>query len=145
MPIHTYRLLVPANTPESNPVSVDAKLPYFLRQNSVLHKLEIHFPDGCCGMVHVAIFYGIRQIFPEIEGMTFTGNGETISFPDFWPLPNDPTTLTIKAWSPGTQYDHNILIRFGVLPEWYFTSGLTLEKLEKLLSALIGIPEEEIE
>jgi hypothetical protein len=144
MPVYTYALWVPAATPETDPVSVDAELPYFLRQPSVLHKIEIHFPEGCNGLVHVAIFYGIRQIFPQIEGMTFRGNAETVSFNEYYELPNDPTTLTIKAWSPETRYDHTIFVRFGVLPRWYFTGGKAMERLEKLLSSFLGIEGEEV-
>jgi len=116
--IYTRILLVPANTSEDAPVSVEFEL-----REPYLTRLDVHFPDGCALMVRARFMYGVKQLFPQPEGAWLVGNGETVSWDEllkFWEL---PILLRCEACSPGTSYQHQLAIRLitkeeEAVPPW---------------------------
>jgi len=127
-------ITVPANTSENSPVEATFEI-----GKSILTKVSIHFPDGCIGLVKCAIFYGEEQILPTEAGQYFNGNAETVEMSCYIPLPDDPTTLTVKAWSPGTSYDHNIIVRLETQPEFVAGVGGIIHKFVEAFRRLIGL------
>jgi len=123
---------VPADTPASSPVETTVEI-----EGGKISMVSIHFPAGCNGMVYVAIFHGIKQLYPWTDGQYFRGNNETIIIHDDWKLPESKITLTIKAHSPGTLYDHTILIRIVTTrAEEYEEESKARTALVKLLTFL---------
>jgi len=125
---------VPADTPAENPVEAT-----FTLAKAILTKFEVHFPPGCAGMVKCALYYGIKQLVPVKLGQYLAGDGETVSLRVQVPLPNHPTTLTFKAWSPGTTYPHTLQVRLESLPEEEALPGRGLARLIALFRRLIGV------
>jgi len=125
---------VPANTPAENPVKAD-----FTLAKAILTKVEVHFPPGCVGMVKCALYYGIKQLIPVVEGQYLAGDSETVSLRVQIPLPDHPTTLTFKAWSPGTSYPHTLQVRLESLPEEEALPGRGLARLIALFRRLFGV------
>jgi len=125
---------VPANTPAEDPVEAA-----FTRAEAILTKVEGHFPPGCAGMVKCALYYGIKQLIPVVEGQYLAGDGETVSLRVQIPLPNHPTTLTFKAWSPDTAYPHTLQVRLESLPEEEALPGRGLTRLIALFRRLFGV------
>jgi len=101
--LYTKTLTVPANTPSDAPVETTIVV-----KHPVVTKLGVHFPSGCVGMVKVAVFYGKLQIWPSKEGEWVSGDDVTIWDEPFFELPERETTLTLKGYSPGTSYDHDV-------------------------------------
>ena len=124
MPIYSEKLTIPANTPENNPVSLDIVI-----QQKYITKMEIGFPDGCNYMVEAKIQYGIKQFWPEDPDTWIIGNGETISWEERYEMPSVNETLTVYGASPGTSYDHNLVIRIMTLPKGYYFLETLLTKL----------------
>jgi len=138
MPIYPVTLTVPADTPETAPVEVDVEI-----EEHRVTEVSVHYPNGCADMVHVALFYGIRQIAPRPEGATLVGNDETIRWLEKWDAPETPCKLTFKAWSPGTSYQHVLPCRVETEPEVEREERLVritaFEKIIKFIKDVVGV------
>jgi len=78
--------------------------------------VSIRFPPGPSGLLEVAIFYGEKQIWPSEEGQVFKGDNEWIHFEDYWPLPETPCRLIIKAVNRDEVYEHSVYVRLHTKP-----------------------------
>jgi len=108
--ISRFSLSIPANTSSSSPKTLDIELPV-----GVIHKLDILFPPGCCGLVGVAIFQGVHLIWPSYSDEWFSTDGETITFEEFYEVRRGLTTFTLKGYNTDDTYSHTIVFRFGIL------------------------------
>jgi len=116
--IYSKTLLVPANTPEGSPVSIEFEV-----EEPYLTRLDVHFPDGCALMVRVRFMYGVKQLFPQPEDAWLVGNGETVSWDEVFRLWEKPIKIRCEACSPGTSYQHQLAIRLitkeeEAIPPW---------------------------
>ena len=78
--------------------------------------VSIRFPPGPSGLLEVAIFYGEKQIWPSEEGQVFKGDNEWIHFEDYWPLPETPCRLLVKAVNKDEVYEHSVYVRLPTKP-----------------------------
>ena len=132
MPIYSEKLTVPANTLESNPVSLDITI-----KEKLIHSMAVSFEDGCAWMVQVRIMYGIKQWWPDRLGTWLRGNNETFEWSERFEMPATNEKLTIIACSPDTKYEHNIYIRIATLPLGFYFLESLLTKLHKLWERII--------
>ena len=72
------------------------------------------FPPGCSGMVHLQVFWQTRQIFPLSPGASYLGDGSEILGKAGLVIDEVPATLQLRAWSPGTAYQHIIYCEFYI-------------------------------
>lgn len=109
---YDYPITVPADT------SKDAPHTEVLRvTHGVLHRVEIEFPAGCVGLVHLTITRFGHQLFPTNPSASFASDDHTITFDDYIEIYTAPYNLRVDAWSEGTTYDHTITVRLGILPQ----------------------------
>ena len=138
MPIYTETLTVPAGTAQNNPATVEIEV-----EEYTVTRIDIYFPPGCHGLVHVVVFYGAEQLAPKPTGKTIIGNAETVSWPEEWRCPDRPATLEFRGWSPSARYDHNIICRVVTRPlaQEETVKGATESQslLIKFLKRVIGI------
>jgi hypothetical protein len=127
VPVYCEKLTIPANTSESAPVSLDITL-----KQKYITKMEVGFPDGCNYMVEVKIRYGIRQEWPEEEDTWLMGNNETISWEERYEIPATYENLSVYGASPGTSYNHEIVVRIMTLPTGFYFLETLLDKLYSL-------------
>lgn len=132
MALYTKRITVPANTTEDSPYETDLTI-----EDKYIYEMEVGYPDGCNWMVGVKIFYGIKRLWPENEDEWIWGNDETIVWREHLYLPEPENTLTIKAISPDTKYDHDIIIRVKTLPDWVAVPGILLSKVADLIRKIL--------
>jgi len=107
---YSFDLLVPADTPEDDPVELTAELCY-----GIIHQVRIVFPRGLKAMVGIRVYRYEHQIYPSREDFDLRGDGMTVTFEDRYPLLEPPFNLKLRGYSPGTTYNHTITFRFGVL------------------------------
>ena len=127
-------LTVPANTPSSSPVEAEVEI-----KEEVIVKVECRFYAGCAGMVYTACYYGEEQLFPRPHGSYLHGDDETISWSEYHELPESPCVLTIRAWSPGTSYDHTITWRINALPKKYAFWWAVLDRFIGFLAKIFRV------
>ena len=130
--IYEYDLVVPLNTLEASPASVEMKLCH-----GIVHKLEVTFPPGCHNAVKVVVRRALHQVWPTNPDGQLKANGYTISYPVWYELEEAPYILTAWAWSPGTTYSHTITIRLGIQRREILQPGQEERGIIKRLGALI--------
>ena len=101
MPAYSFRITT--NPSEEKTTKVKIKGDY-------LTKVIIRFPPGPMGLLHVRIYYGDMQIFPEKEGTDFADDDLAIEWEEFWELPETETTLTIWTKNEDDTYEHTVHI-----------------------------------
>jgi hypothetical protein len=132
MPLYSESFTVPANTPETTPITLDIVI-----KEQFITRMEVGFPDGCAYLVKVRIQYGIKQFFPDRMGTWIIGNGETVGWDERFALPAPNEKLTVYACSPGTLYDHTITVRIATLPRGFFFLETLLQRLKELFEKII--------
>lgn len=78
-----------------------------------LSKAEVHFPDGCDGLVSVVFVLNGVQIMPKKEGTGLRGNNETVSF---WPNVSVDTNAILKVTisNEDDTYEHTPDVRVQI-------------------------------
>jgi len=127
-------LNVPANTPSDAPVTKTIEI-----KGEVLEEIAYYFPLGPSFMVSFAVYYGIKQIYPEPEGEWVAGDGMYRQVPVGWTLPESPCKLTVKAASPNTSYDHTIYIWLLTKLEVEARPWRIISDFVKILKRLMGL------
>jgi hypothetical protein len=78
-------------------------------------RVDVQFPAGCSGMVHCSIWRGDHQLWPVNLDNDIAGEDAIVSWPESYDLADEPFSVIVKVWSPGTTYDHTITFRFALL------------------------------
>ncbi len=76
--------------------------------------LEVDFPAGCVGLVHVQIFDGKYQLFPASPGKNFAGDGQLLTYDDLYLKEVAPFELTVVTWNEDELWTHHIQVRVGM-------------------------------
>ncbi|OFW65462.1 MAG: hypothetical protein A2Y74_01515 [Actinobacteria bacterium RBG_13_63_9] len=110
--IYEFPLTVETAHLVGSPVEEEVKLTH-----GVVHRVEVEFPAGCVGLVHVAIDHFAHQAWPANPSGSFASDDYVVAFDDYLPLLTPPYKLKLRGWTEGTSYDHTVKVRIGLLPE----------------------------
>lgn len=124
-------ITVPANTLKEKPVTVEA-----LVAPGVVTHVEVEMARGCHRMVHCAIYEGAFQVWPRNPEGTMATDSFVIRFDEYCELKRGHNLLTIKCWSPGTTYPHDVTVRFVVTPKHLASMIPVIELLTRLLQRM---------
>ena len=108
---YDFSFTVPKDTPAKKPEELEVKLTH-----GIIHRVEIGFPSGCAGLVHLCIKRGIHQVWPLNSEGDFNSDDYTIAFNEFYELFSAPYLLTLHGWNLDDAFPHTLEIRFGILP-----------------------------
>ena len=126
---YEYALTIPANTPITSPVSIHAKL-----VKGIVERVEVQFWAGCRGNVHVRIREKQFQLWPSNLEEWFTAENHTISFNEQYEITDTPYILDIQGYNLDTDYEHQIIVRFGLA-----VGQVTLKDLINILGGPIEV------
>ncbi|OGO08506.1 MAG: hypothetical protein A2Y61_03985 [Chloroflexi bacterium RBG_13_60_13] len=131
-----FPLTVPADTAEAVPATLEA----VLAAGTVI-RVDVQFPAGCVGMVHLSIWRADHQVWPVNLDNDIAGEDVVITWPESYDLEDGPYAFTLKGWSPGTTYDHTVTVRFSLLS---LEEGQGVREapglLQRLAQLLLGRP-----
>ena len=127
--LYQRTLVVPANTPETAPVSDTLKL---CAGVSVLR--EVAFPAGCCGYVHVHVNDAGWQLIPWSRDEWLASDDDVVEDNSPYPMFTVPYMLTIYGYNEDTVNDHTVTLRV-IMHEGEATE---LTNLQQLMDALRG-------
>ena len=105
-----YPVTVPADTAKAAPV--EEELPLCA---GTITQVGVQFPAGCAGMVNASIWRGDHQLWPVNLDDAIAGEDAVVAWPESYDLADEPFSVKVKLWSPGTTYDHTITFRFALL------------------------------
>ena len=91
----------------------------------VIHQLDVVFPPGPSGKLHVAINDALHQVWPTNPDESFASDRDSISFKEHYELEAEPYELQAYTWLEDAIYPHLAIIRIGILPRKILTPWLT--------------------
>ena len=106
MAIYSYKITTAASSEKETEIELEGDF---------ISYVNIRFPPGPSGLLKLAIFYGIKQIFPYDEGTWFQGDDEVIEWQEYWKLPESPCKLKIKTVNEDDTYEHTVYVRIAVM------------------------------
>lgn len=106
---YAFSVPIPANTPATSPVDVEAVLTY-----GIIDHIEMHIPAGCAGLTHLKILQALHQVWPTNEDANFAADNINIVWGERFELFEPPYTLTLRAWNLDDTYPHTLIVRFGL-------------------------------
>jgi len=127
---------VKAITTDANTAKADALETEIKLHAGVIHHVEVMFPSMCSGLCHVQILQAGRQVYPFDPLDSFSSDGETISFNDYYKLEPGLSKLTIRTWNEDELYPHTPHVRIGVLPEWIVAPYMVLTTVSEVLTSI---------
>jgi hypothetical protein len=102
---YSYDVVVPINTLETAPYVQSLRL-----EVGTLTQVIIRWRAGCHHRVFVAIYDGLMQIVPAPGTAALYADDQLVAIPMDWPIYSSPFELQLKAWSPGTFWEHKISV-----------------------------------
>ena len=108
--VYEFAITVPKDTPKNDPKIEEAVLP-----PQVITQVEVEMAAGCHRMVHCAVYEGNFKVFPRNQEGSIATDNNVLVFRTFFALKRGHNTLTIKCWSPDTEYSHKVTVRFVMM------------------------------
>ena len=113
----------------------------------LIYRLEVEFPPGCCGLVHMQLYDAGYMVYPATPGVSFHGDNATIGFDDCYLKGSAPYTFIIKTWNEDDTWDHTIQVRVAMASAEAFMSrympSLTWEKFNEVMKNIIIVQADE--
>lgn len=116
--IYQYDLTLPANTTKANELKVTCTLAH-----CKINRVEIVFPDGCCGLVYAALTRFNTQIIPINPTNYLRANNETVLVNTDILIADKPFEVVLHGYNLDDTFAHTIYCRLQVefLSKYYFT------------------------
>jgi len=81
----------------------------------LVYKVEFYFPGGSAGLMGVAVFDGLYQVWPSTIGEFFIGEDQTISFDDMYLKETPPYEFQCYTYNVDDTYPHLVAVRIGLV------------------------------
>jgi len=112
----------------------------------LIYRIEVDFPLGCSGLVHVQIFDGGYQLYPASPGEAFQGEGVIVGFDDLYMKQVAPFEFRILVRNKDECWPHTIQVRIGMASSEAFMArympGLTWKKIQETMAMAAAEQEE---
>lgn len=112
----------------------------------LVYKVEFYFPPGSAGLMGVAVFDGLFQVWPSNVGEFFTGDDVVISFDDMYLKNAAPFQFQCYTYNEDDTNDHVVGVRIGLVSKDVFLArflpGRAVEDFTKLLAQMEAEREE---
>ena len=106
----------------------------------VIHEIDIFIPSGHRGLAKLQIYHGNHIIMPTNEDGFVSGDNNTIQGRFFIDLKKEINLIEIRVWNDDDTYDHEFIIRIGVLPKFALLPIGATEGMLASLRALVIRP-----
>ncbi|MBA7716846.1 hypothetical protein ES703_125928 [subsurface metagenome] len=129
---YDFALTIPITATKAGPHEIKVNL-----VSGVIHQVSLEFPAGCRGCAHVAIYKGAHQVWPTNIDEAFNAEDFTIVIDEAEHLPAGPNLFRLLGWSPNACYNHNLTVRFGILPPEAVLVSSIVDAIKGLLGMLL--------
>ncbi|MBA7494512.1 hypothetical protein ES702_05088 [subsurface metagenome] len=108
----------------------------------LVYQFELYFPAGSAGLMGIAVFDGLFQVWPSSVGEFFIGEDHLISFPDMYLKEAAPFEFQIYTYNEDTEHNHFASVRIGLVSKEVFLARFLPTKTDaymiKLIAGLMG-------
>jgi len=134
--IYTSTISTPAGTAEKSIPDVTLKI-----TSGLIWLLEVDFPPGGCGLLHVQVFDGSYQVLPATPGESLHGDAVVMKFDDLYFKEAAPFELMIRTWNEDDTWPHATQVRIGVASTRAemsrYMPAFAWEDFEKLMAEML--------
>jgi hypothetical protein len=81
----------------------------------LVYQVEFYFPSGSAGLMGVAVFDGLYQIWPSSAGEFFIGDQQLIRFSDMYLKESAPFEFQCYSFNEDETYQHFVSVRLGLV------------------------------
>lgn len=93
-----------------NTLEIDATITEISLQKGMIDYVNLIFPPGSVGLLHLQLFIHGEQVSPWNKTGSIVGNDVTIQAIKNYPLEQPPYTIIAKLWNLDDTYDHSVLL-----------------------------------
>ncbi len=113
--IYTANITTVANTAKTN-----LKKTIIRVTKGLVYKVEFYFPPGSAGLMGLAVFDGLYQVWPSSVGVFFLGDDVTIPFDDLYLKESGPFEFQCYTYNVDKTYDHLVGVKIGLVSSEVF-------------------------
>ena len=111
----------------------------------LVYKVEFYFPPGSAGLMGLAVFDGLFQVWPSTVGEFFVSDDETISFDDMFLMESEPFEFQCYTYNLDDTYDHLVGVRVGLVLKEVFQARYLPQKSSEVFMQVLAQMEVERE
>lgn len=108
--LYTANITTPKNTAKTALQKTAIKV-----SKGLIYKVEFYFPAGSIGLMGVAVFDGLFQVWPSTVGEFLTGNDEKFVYEDIYLVDSGPREFKIHTYNDDDTFDHLVRVSIGLL------------------------------
>ncbi|KKM63238.1 hypothetical protein LCGC14_1513550 [marine sediment metagenome] len=131
--IYTATISTPITTSESNRQRTSLAI-----TKGLVYKVEIAFPPGSMGLLHVILYDGAHQLWPSTPGENFYADSYTLEFEDLHLKLVPPWEFQIETWNNDDTHEHALQIRIGMVDKEIFMArylpSMAYEQLIRMIA-----------
>lgn len=86
----------------------------------LVYKVEFYFPAGSAGLMGIAVFDGLYQVWPSNVGEFFIGEDQLIAFDDMYLKESAPYEFQCYSYNNDDTYEHFVAVRIGLVSSEVF-------------------------
>jgi len=86
----------------------------------LVYKVEFYFPSGSAGLMGVAVFDGLFQVWPSNIGEFFIGEDQLIAFDDLYLKESAPFEFQCYTYNTDDTHGHFVSVRIGLVSSEVF-------------------------
>lgn len=102
----------------------------------LVYKVEFYFPSGSAGLMGVAVFDGLYQVWPSSVGEFFIGEDHVVSFDDLYLKESAPYKFQIYTYNIDDVHGHFVSVRIGLVSSEVFMARFMPTKGHDYLAKL---------
>lgn len=108
----------------------------------LVYKVEIYFPAGSAGLMGIAVFDGLYQVWPSSVGEFFIGEDHVISFDDMYLKESAPYEFQCYTFNLDETYAHGVSVRIGLVSKDVFLARFLptrgKEDIDRLIEKMVA-------
>lgn len=93
-----------------NTTETDATITEISLQKGMIEYVNVIFPPGSVGLLHLQLFIHGEQVSPWNKTGSIIGNNVTIQAIKNYPLSQPPYIIIARLWNLDDTYDHSVLL-----------------------------------
>lgn len=103
----------------------------------LVYKVEFLFPSGSAGLMGVAVFDGLFQVWPSSVGEFFVGEDHVISFDDLYLKESEPFEFQVYTYNEDQTYPHAVSVHIGLVSKEVFKARFLPKRGPEQLTKLL--------
>ena len=138
--IYTANITTPKDTTETSPKKTSIYI-----TKGLVYRVEFYFPTGSAGLMGVAVFDGLFQVWPSVVGDFFVGEDQMIAFDDMYLKEEAPYEFQCYTYNTDDTYEHFVSVRIGLVSKEGFQARYMPQKSNEMFIATLAQMEAERE